>query len=352
MIKKSTPFILIIISLFSLNAFGEYSLYMPIGVRSKGMGSTGYALSDDETSLYYNPAGLGLRNYRWNGGAISFFISPIPTDVYNTFYSIVYQNQNLPQLGFSSYWNHVDFGTLDELVEGPDGQPVSTGNKWFSYEFTIASGAGYSFCSNGLVDNSAGIAVKYYRSLIGSTAGTSNFSASAFAIDLGYIFQLISKFRFGLVLRNIGTDISYNFKDTTGFNNSKLPVSLVCGLGYKDSFNYMKLRILDISSEFSLLKIFNRDYHYINGLNIYSINTGADFSFFKTLSTRFGYSESFSSSFNYFTWGAGLSLFNHFDLDIFQCIYVGDAQPTYGFSFCFKRVLNWNINDLRWWFNW
>jgi len=68
---------------FALPGFGGYDATMLLiqSARSRAMGSVGYALSDDETSLFFNPAGLGLFNSRLDGGIISY------TNTLNEFYS-------------------------------------------------------------------------------------------------------------------------------------------------------------------------------------------------------------------------------------------------------------------------
>jgi hypothetical protein len=62
--KKRAVLFVIAMSTLCANVLGQFTLYQPTGVRSGAMGNCGYALSDDETSLLYNPAGLGLRNER------------------------------------------------------------------------------------------------------------------------------------------------------------------------------------------------------------------------------------------------------------------------------------------------
>ena len=44
------------ILLITISSFGQAILTSPMGARSKGMGRTGFVLSDDEIVLFYNPA--------------------------------------------------------------------------------------------------------------------------------------------------------------------------------------------------------------------------------------------------------------------------------------------------------
>ncbi len=50
------------------------TLVFPFGARSTGMGEVGTALADDESVLYYNPAGLAIKNSSWKYGSASYFL--------------------------------------------------------------------------------------------------------------------------------------------------------------------------------------------------------------------------------------------------------------------------------------
>ena len=58
---------------FPIGQSAVITLVFPPGARSLGMGEVGTALADDEDVLYYNPAGLGMQNNRWHGGATTDF---------------------------------------------------------------------------------------------------------------------------------------------------------------------------------------------------------------------------------------------------------------------------------------
>ena len=345
------PLLLLWLLLVSGNSSGQNTFYLPVGNRSMAMGNTGYALADDEMSIYHNPAGLGLRNYRWNGGAACYSNSSIYS-VPNHFYGISYQNDKLPGFGFAGYWDQIDYGTYDEILEDASGNPLSTGTTWSFYEFTVSANAGYNFYSNKLIDNSAGIAIKYFCNATGSNAGHTDVNAWAVAADLGYIFQILGRFRCGLAVRNIGPDVVETYKDTsTGTSHSawKLPLTIGLGIGYKDSFTCGKIGVLDIAAEISLDKIFNQYYRHPSPLFVNSFNTGVEFCLLKTVSIRGGYSADFVEIAESVSLGLGLSLFNHFDFDLFLNHNDFKLPASAGGSISVKRLLTWSRKDLKWW---
>ena len=48
------------------------TLSFPFGARSAGMGEVGTALADDQSVLFFNPAGLGVADNAWMNGAASW----------------------------------------------------------------------------------------------------------------------------------------------------------------------------------------------------------------------------------------------------------------------------------------
>jgi hypothetical protein len=153
------------------------------------------------------------------------------------------------------------------------------------------------------------------------------------------------------VFRNIGPDYSFHYNDSIT-SKYPLPLTVVTGIGYSDFFNAGKIRILDISSEISLGKILPKDY------DKFFFNSGVETGLFKTLFFRFGYAHPNTITFNgsdEITWGTGVSVFNHFDFDFFTSDYYNSKsmiKPTSsGYSFSFKRGLNWSAKDWTWWRN-
>jgi hypothetical protein len=313
--------------LLCVNVFGQTVLTGPAGIRTMAMGGCGYALFDDETSLFYNPAGLGLKNDRWNGGAISW--SNLDYIGLNyPFYGIAYQNEKLPRLGFSVCLNQ--FGTGDNPLEN-----------------VVSAGAGYNFYSNDILANAFGIAIKYYRYYDSNEGYKYVTQTSPVAIDVGYAVQIVNRFRLGLALRNLGPDETSTFNDTPQVNYP-LPYMIALGCGYKDSFNAQNLRVLDLSAGLSYTSLFE-----YRSKNEDEIQTGIDLSFFRIFSIQLGYFNNMTYNSHYLSWGTSVSLFNHFEFNYVWLQWQTSSghfnDPVSGISTTFKRMLNWSAKDRRWW---
>jgi hypothetical protein len=334
--------LLMAIGTLSANVFGQITLYMPTGVRSGAMGGCGYALSDDETALFYNPAGLGLRNERWNGGALYYSSSNYDFGFTNDYYGVAYQNEKLPKLGFSGYLNRMDYGAITQTWFDSSGNIVS-GGKLDDLEFTAAIGGGYNLFENEFAANAVGLAIKYYR----HQAFGENFTGPI-VFDAGYVVQMMGRIRLGIVLKNIGPDITGTINDSTK-ETEKLPFTFGTGFGYKDAFNIENLRVLDLSSEFSYSSVRRGFSSRLDN----SIQTGIDLQFFRIFSAQLGYSLDLTYNYYNLSWGTGFSLFNHFEFNFFweqyHSSYGYDNYVKTGVSTSFKRVLNWSRKDRRWW---
>lgn len=308
--------------------------------RSAAMGSVGYALADDETCLMFNPAGLGFMNFRWNGGAISFMQANelLPSE---NLYTITYQNENLNRLGFSVCLDQTEQSIERTYINQnydiyPDGE-----FKFYNSFYGI--GAGYRFYSNKAIDNSVGISMNYSR---GTENQSSDPAETSILGNIGYILQIYDKFRIGLSFKNIEIAHS-NSSDSTGLvsSNSHSPTAFCTGIGYKDSFNGKQFRVLDLSAEISYVDWMSKT------LGANSIQTGCEATFFNTFSARTGYLDCLSASEFDFTFGTGLSFYNHLGIDFYDVFENHDHETRnyLGFSLSFNRILTWNKSDLKWW---
>ena len=305
--NNHAPLFFLVILIFSIYSFCQTA-------RVRGMGNVGYALSDDESCLLFNPAGLGLINYRWNGGAVSY-IPDVGGGFTRNFLSAAYQNDKLNMVGFSGYFY--------EIWDGM---------------YQTSFGVGYRFLSNAIIENSLGLSMQYTLWNFNGKGGLqgANSVGGDLSGDIGYIIQFIKRVRIGLVIKEIPLYNDQNY------------LRYCLGIGYKDSFDGTTFRILDISTELGYVLRTFIDPNVNNRVFNNELITGFDLSFLKSFSARFGYYQTngyFSLSF-----GTGISFFNHFDIDIF--IYRDGSEERWytpsGISFSFKRVLNWNKSDLKW----
>ena len=222
-------------------------LKLGIGARGVAMGGAQVALSDDVTSLYWNPANL-----------TSLRTKEISLMHYSLVESVRYQHAGfgLPteKYGVLAFGiNHLDYGDIDGFTNG--GVPTG-GVDAGAMLFTASWGKRLSD-KNKL---SYGASLKYLNSEL------AGFSASAPMLDLGLRYPFESGRLRGLslaaTLRHLGPDVEYDTQ------KSSLPQQLVLGSGYSTlggnlNFALDFIRTKDESSylvtgvEYRLLKMIN-----------------------------------------------------------------------------------------------
>lgn len=337
MIKTITPLAFLITLFLFGNCHSQTSLFSPMGARSMGMGNTGIALSDDETALYHNPAGLGLPNYRWSGGAASCFIFPNDVGI-KSLYSVCYQNGALKDLGFSGYLGVYDGASSD--IRDFNGNVVE---KDYYYDFACAVGAGYRFASNSIVENSLGLSIKYSQADLHRTEDS---HANTILGDLGYTLQIFSRIRLAACARNIGPEGKWD----SVFGAYKVPLNFGLGIGYKDLFDGTMFRVLDLSTELSYVYLPDPNTAGLYLRDAHTIMAGLDLCFLRTFCARFGLSNHLGVNTLQPSFGTGFSLFNHLDFDA-SLSYDPEEYANEGISFSIslERALSWSKSDLRWW---
>ncbi|KMQ52810.1 hypothetical protein CHISP_0031 [Chitinispirillum alkaliphilum] len=224
----------------------------PSGARSLGMGEVGVALANDENVSFYNPAGLGFFNQRWQGGAVCRFseillpVLRIP-GLWHKKFAAVYQPAGLRAGGFAIDLNILNFGRTEDI----SGIRIND-----NYEYVISAGWGYQFLKTERANHSAGINMKFIESNLfeyfpqmeamsdsleyyyvkegdyyvsysdrgmyfyerdkGGYYRThyepANFQGKTFAFDLGYLVNWNRSMRFGVTLVNIGAPIKYSLE--------------------------------------------------------------------------------------------------------------------------------------------
>ena len=336
---------LFIILILNGNIFSQYILTLPIGTRSLGMGGTGYAIANDGTATFFNPAILGMRNPRFYGGEAQYFREPMIFDVVRSYYSLNWQHQQLNKFGFSVYSNQIDGGNSDVIDTNRN-----VIDSWHTIDISGAIGIGYCFYKNNILTHSTGIAAKYYRSSIISEQDGEKYHGYALSYDLGYLLQIIDKFRLGIVIKNLGPRVNWKENDSTTDKIGQTSL-FAAGIGYIDNFDHGKLKVLTFSIELSFRKFIDESY----GLDKDKLLTGFECNLFNTIQLRSGYNRFFEDelkSINEFSFGTGISLFNHFNVDIFWSFDDDGFEiddPQYGFSISMTRILEWNKKDKKWW---
>ncbi|MBI9030503.1 PorV/PorQ family protein [bacterium] len=169
---------------------GLQFLKLGIDARATGMGEAYIAVSDDISSVYWNPAGLATKLEH----QAFFSHTEWPAEIKHEFAAVSFTD-GIQALGLSASVLHMD--DMDETTEeffGPTGRTFTNSD--------IALGLTYS---NAFTDKFAfGITGKYLRQNL------SEFSIDSYAFDIGSLYNTQWKnFTIGMTLRNFGPDFIY-----------------------------------------------------------------------------------------------------------------------------------------------
>jgi len=169
-------------------------LEIPVGARGIAMGSAYSAVTDDISSIWWNPAGLGFLENR----EIMVTVVDYTLDLVYSYAAgaVPLADGSIVVGGF--------FGYLDipEMEMTSITQPMGTGRTFNAYDYQMGGSVAYSFSDRFI----AGINLKYvHQDLL------SNIGGSAFAMDAGAIYhtELADReIRFAFAIQNMGTNIN------------------------------------------------------------------------------------------------------------------------------------------------
>jgi len=201
--------------------YGRESLFlMGAGARAMGMGGAFTAVSNDGSSVFYNPAGLGFLEYR----ELTVFNTSLYENTNYTFGSFTFPILGLGAFGISGIRLGTDNIVFRDRLGVLSENDYSIGQYWMSYGIKL-----FDFVS-------IGTNLKFLNQSLGS------YSSSSGSFDLALLANYRNKLFFGvnaqdilageLKLGSTGDDIRYNIKG---------------GLAYKHNFqNIGMLLALDI----------------------------------------------------------------------------------------------------------
>jgi hypothetical protein len=374
---------------FPIGQSAVITLVFPSGARSLGMGEVGTALADDEDVLYYNPAGLGMQNNRWHGGAITdFYQQLLPAfhipDLWQYRSEGVYQPESSVWGGVGHYFNMINFGVNEWTNEL--GAIIGRAR---SYEYVAGLSWGFNFEEIGLKNHYFGISTKYVRSALAPGYGPGNEGiGQTFAIDVGYIWKFFPSFRLGMTLQNMGPSIFYISQQ----EQDPIPFTFNFALAYSKDFLKDNGVILsqvraEIRTDREIVKnyldqppdpfwkaistdLFNDTVRYDttrsqfrNDIGEFNLHLGAEYTLLNTFSFRSGFLYDDVGARMEAHWGTGVKLFNHFQCDTYW-IYSpegfsgrlfrnegsnGARNGQWGINFTFFNMFKWNTADKTWW---
>jgi len=174
-------------------------LTIPVGARGIGMGGAYTAITDDISSIWWNPAGLGFLKQK----EVMLTVVDYTLDV-----TYSYAGAAVP-LGDGDIVIGGFFGYLDvpDMEITTVSQPEGTGSTFNAYDLQMGGSLAYNFSDRFM----GGINVKYvHQDVFGNTSG------NAFAIDAGAIYhtELADReIKFAFAIQNLGTNITMRGSD-------------------------------------------------------------------------------------------------------------------------------------------
>ena len=226
-------------------------LKIDVGARSTGMGGAFVGLSDDETALFFNPAGLIQTETRRFFTTYNNYI----TDIQSGFLGYVHPYSENTRLGASiCYFNFGSFDKTDAL-----GTNLGTfGASDFAFALSLAKQV-----SNRL---SLGLTGRFIYETI------DNYSSDALALDVGVMYTAAdNRTRVGAVGQNLGVQLAGHTKS----HKDPLPSSVKVGVSHQ-------MRELPLVVTADAAKPFDNDIFF---------NLGGELTALKPLYLRMGWSS-------------------------------------------------------------
>jgi hypothetical protein len=247
-------------------------LKVGVGARASALGGAFVGLSDDESALYFNPAGL----LQLKGNHFITYYNNFITDIQSGFVGYIHPYSDKINLGLSI--NYFNYGSMEETDSS--GRSLGTfgaGDLCFAF----------SYARNIKPRLDLGANVKF----ILENESAQNHSSDALALDLGGFYQLKDeRTRLGAVVQNLG----FQLKGFTSSHKDPLPTVVKAGI----SHNLKEVPLL-VAGDVSLP--FDNDIYF---------SLGGEITYFKPLFLRLGWTsfgENFKTDSDKDKW-AGVSL--------------------------------------------
>ncbi|QQS35248.1 MAG: PorV/PorQ family protein [Ignavibacteriales bacterium] len=291
-------FLLLVSSTFAQNpnlgTSGAQFLQIPVGARAEAMGGAIVGLTNDASSIFWNPAGLvKVNNVQAHFSYMNWF------DLFDfNAASLVYNAGEFGVFGASM----VSFTTGNMEITTEE-EPNGTGRYFDAGD--IALGVSYA---KYLTDRfSVGLSVKYINQRIW------NETASGVAFDIGTQYRLdfqnltiaMSMTNFGADIKFDGPDLDFTYRKDDNYPLSRLIPSRLNTQEYPLPLNFQVGIGFDIV-QYDFVKIIGAiDVTHPND-NAERAHFGAEFSFFDRFAVRGGYKYNYDDQ--DFTFGAGANV--------------------------------------------
>lgn len=227
-------------------------LMIGLGTRATAMGSMGVAITNDLSSLYWNPAGLT----RLQGTEVEFLHNSwmLDTGRETLLFGLPVTQTGRLAAGIS----YLGLGTIEQTKMAGDGTIELTSNTLALWSLGAQVGWGMQLTPS----LTAGGTVKFNMQELGVT------QAMAVAADVGAQYRINKNVIFGLALKNLGP----------GVNGFSLPMEAVAGAAYQWHLSSQHQLTLGLDGEIPIMAVSQTLLH-----------TGVEYAFANIVAVRMGY---------------------------------------------------------------
>lgn len=286
-------------SALAASGAGAINLTFPIGARYNALGEAGTALSQDVTSIWWNPGGLAFLPKKKNLHIMqSSLAEGLAEDI-----ALYWGGYAMPMgkhgaLGFGL--NYLDMG--EQIATDENAQETGT---FRSYMFAFSATYGVKLNRN----MGIGLGVKYFRdkladdSVLQDTGGGG--SGDSFGVDLGLLYKMPSlRSNLGVAVANLGPDIKHVDAD----QSDPMPRKATVGWAFSAySSDYMGL-LLVADYLVPLYKWKDNDYGFGLEFDQTEYGVGVEWNYLRSLFVRFGYKSADYGEINDTTFGFGVDM--------------------------------------------
>ncbi len=281
---------------------GAYSLKIPPSARANGMGQSYVALSDDATSMWWNPAGMAMIEQPAIDLMHSQLVPDLASDVFFEYLGGIYNIGGGIMVGGA-----VQYLTYGEWqATGEQGENLGTES---SYEVAPVVGGAMKFMEN----LSIGINFKFVYIHLADAQYTQDGKegkGSSVAVDLGGIWKVpsfevlgyrVERLNLGACLSNFGPSISYIDSDQA----APLPRTFRGGFAYTP--------VMDELARLTFASDIERELVISDVSNIYHV--GSEFVYSNLFAVRAGYIHDKDGKIKDATYGLGFIFNNRIRVD-------------------------------------
>ncbi len=303
---------------------GASSLIIPPSARANAMGQAFVAISDDATSLWWNPAGMAFV-HRSVDFMHTQLVPDLASDVFFEYLGVLYEVKGFAVIGANI--QYLSYGEWEATSE--TGENLGTAK---SYEFVPTLGGALKITD----DIAIGMNLKFiYVNLAPAWATVEEVDGIGHSVglDLGAIWKVpefslagytVSRLRLGACFSNLGPSLTYKNRDQA----APLPRNLRVGLAYTPLKNETgEITVVADINKSLVDYLTEEDY---NRSNTYHV--GAEFVYANLLIVRAGYIKDKDGDIVAPTYGLGFILNDRLRIDFASIPQAAELARVYRWS--------------------